>query len=385
MATALLILLCLWQTGDLSAGQDELLDQARVLRRAGRSGEAARLLGPARAARPGDPELDGLLGLVLLDAGRADDAVAVARDWARYDGDCYRIHVLLARVAERNGDDRAALASWRRAGGLKQAPIEALVGQINTLLRLGKPIAAQKKAELLITHQPALGQRLLAETLVKQGEGLQALDMAQLGSVIKLYRQAHELLPDDRAVLLRLADALLRGARIDEARELLQAQLSAPPDALQRAFWSGRCFEADRDHERAREAYLSVLELEPSHAEASVRLARIALHAGEYAEARQWLQRGRARLGDSPRVLSLSAEIHLGLDQPAQAEAALRRVLEQNPQDAGASYQLARALYAQGRREDGDASMARFLELQRSARNTGGDEGGTGRDTDGDS
>jgi tetratricopeptide (TPR) repeat protein len=368
-----LLLLCALLLAPLD---DDLLDRAAALRKQGKLPQAAALLEADRAGGEPSAERDGLLGQLLLDMGRAPEAETLVAPWAEAGTDSYRCHVLLARLSERRRDDQAAVKSWRRAVKLKAEPVEALMGQASTLLRLGKPSGAVKAAETLAALRPELGNPLLARALIAQGDRTRAADSEQLHVALHLYGKALDATPDDLEVLEHLLDALLMGARIDDAAALVETHLATEDRALRRQFWTGRCAEAGRDHVRARAAFLAVLEADGSQAEAALRLARLELRDGNLEQARSWLAQGREQFGDSTRVLNLTAEIHLGLREPELAEAALRRVLVLSPRDSGAAYQLARALYAQGKRDAGDAAMERFREMQTAARAavTGEDE-----------
>lgn len=356
------LLLCLAQPVQ---DEDPLLEQARTLRRASRLDEAITLLQQARPSRPHDDELDGLLGGLLLDAGREAEALTVASPWAGYDGEGYRAHLLQARVSERQGDAERALLHWRRAEKLKDRPVEALVGQIALLRRQGRLGAALKRAQNLAGLHAELGGPLLAEILLEQGDRFLAQGAEQMGHAVERFQQALAAQPQDREVFVRLADTLLLSSRIEDAQALIGAQLSAQQDTVEKLFWLGRCHEAGRDFGRARQAYLAVRERDPQHAASALQLARLQLSDGDHQGARNWLAAASADGDRSARTLSLLAEVHLGLGELSQAEALLRQVRALSPNDTGAAYQLARVLYQQGRRDEGAAAMATFAELQR--------------------
>jgi Tfp pilus assembly protein PilF len=138
------------------------------------------------------------------------------------------------------------------------------------------------------------------------------------------------------------------------------------------------------DPQAAATAFRKVLEREPTHYGATYQLATALDQLHQPAEAEPLWQKvlvmangyqdvatadtARTRLGQSP-VTEADAQMQAGLaalytrHDPAAAAAAFRQVLELNPSHYGATYQLASALDAAGKRDEARPLWERMLEM----------------------
>lgn len=348
---------------------DELIDQARKLRRAGRAAEAITLLEQARAGRAADAELEGLLGTLLLDAGQVGRARELAAGLSDHDGSSYRALVFLGRYAEEEEDDlERALGAYRRATPLRPRPTDALKGQLSVFLARAQFGKAAKRAETIQAYDPAVGQQLLGDVYLAQGDHLRQGGAEMLPIAASRYRMALLQRPTDLLIVRRLLEVLVLSLHLEEAGDINAAAFAAEAHAAERLFWEGRIHESARQVDDARAAYRASYAARPDNGTTCLHLARLALSDGHGETAKEWLELAVAHMGESPRSLLLKAEVHNGLGQADQALSCLRRAVSLDRRSAGAHYQLALTLLKLGRREEGKAAMATFRAIQDAAR-----------------
>src|SRR5688572_26601399 len=108
---------------------------------------------------------------------------------------------------------------------------------------------------------------------------------------------------------------------------------------------------------------LSILSTLALSAGTSLEEATKAFEAGEYAKVVELARAGASDAESGPRLLYLAGEAQLVLGAPAEAETALRKVVEARPQAVPAHAALARALVAQGRFDEAEKAAAAALAL----------------------
>jgi len=144
---------------------------------------------------------------------------------------------------------------------------------------------------------------------------------------------------------LTAAASLAPDQSVDKFRVVTQSAPSAAAHfdlgvALDRA---GRGIEAEQAYRAATASGNGALAYQ-----AAARAAALASARGDAAAARESVSLARAALGDPPFARVLQAIIELALGNPAAAQAAVKPVLAQAPNDAGALCAMARAQLAQG-------------------------------------
>ncbi|WBV42583.1 cellulose biosynthesis protein BcsC [Pseudoroseomonas cervicalis] len=208
-----------------------------ALLNAGRLEAAAQDFEAVLAARPGDAEALGGLGLARLRQGRTAEArrslaEAVARDpeagrarWGRaLEGASGDSQVAQARALAQRGAHDPAEALLRRAlrrEGAERAEAEALLAEL--LLRRGDWPGAELHFRAALERRPLLPTALagLAEALQRQGR------LAEAGSLAALRARLLEASAAQRAEALRLDS--LRAGDAESAAGLLRAALAAEP------------------------------------------------------------------------------------------------------------------------------------------------------------
>ena len=159
--------------------------------------------------------------------------------------------------------------------------------------------------------------------------------------------------PDAGPALEALVTGYLVRFRWADAGRALDEWLGRNPDDTTALLLRGKLQEQRLDPEGPAVAYRRILELDPGHDEARLRLATVLLQRFYGEEALPHLEFLRARLPDNPEVAYQWA-VALGLQgRTDEARAALDALLQTHPHHAAAL--TARARYAT---QDGDGSAA---------------------------
>lgn len=246
------------------------------------AGLAALELGePARAAQhferllklqPDDLETRADLARSLLEAGRPDDALALAQGF-----DVPALARIEAWVHQQRGEDRLAVAAYARL--LRAEPSDS--GSWNNLgnihAKVGNVDRAIAAFELAITHdpnEPAIYLNL-CEVLRRADRGAPRLKVA---------RDAAAIAPDNRAVQTELAMALAHVEELDEAIAVLEAAVARWPDFGESHLELGRLYEAT-NRTTALAAFLGSLNPAACPPEVAFLHAWLAQREGRFADA----------------------------------------------------------------------------------------------------
>ncbi|MDX1673977.1 MAG: tetratricopeptide repeat protein [Longimicrobiales bacterium] len=196
------------------------------------------------------------------------------------------------------------------------------------------------------------------------------------------YGSALEDDPDDIDLLARRATVLFRSGRHEAAIEHLRMAIAElreqDEDELQRVYYSkamylhaiGLVHEDLGDRSAARDAYAEALQEDLSYHPAHVRLAELALAAGDTMTAVSEMRLAAEIAPDEASVLMSYGRLLEATGQLAEAEATFRHVTEVEPLFAAPCVRLARVLDRQDR--PGPAVAAYRLFLERAAHDESG-------------
>lgn len=349
-----------WQTLDPAAvGARQMAALAAL-----RSGDVERTVEALESSLPTDPrgEEQALaeIAALLTRHADADMALAVAAALAEALPHARMAHYLHAQMALESGEADVAIAAVERA--LSQSPDwrEATLLGVEALLVDGRREAAIGRMRALASSHPAELdlQVRYARTLVRAGRNESALDV---------FEKLLETAPRDSRVLQPAGLLALEMNRSDQAREWLGRLEDTGREADLARYYLGRLAEIEQQPEVAMEYYgrtggrfrdeaalrmAAVLGRQGDVDEARERLARLREDQSDRVEA-SWLVegellRGEGRYEDALTVYDQALEavpensdllyaraltlVHL--DRIEDAEADLRAVLEQDPDDA---------------------------------------------------
>ncbi len=295
---------------------------AGLLLEAGRADEALRHLAVALERNPGYLEARLLAARAELECGRATDAEA---------------HVAAALIKNPEYPDLhfwAGLARFR-AGDLP-----------------GAAAALERATEL--NRQFARAQRLLG------------LVYHALGRYDDALRAVRKGLSRDREVPggdLEPALLLLDAGDFAAAEEWLVRTVAMRPQYPDVHMALARARRGMGRLEEARASYREALRVAPLYDAAALELAALEIEAGRPTAAVEALTPLMGRRTGWADAHALMGRARLLLEQPVEAEAALREALRLHPGFAAAHADLGWALLRQGRTTEADVSFGRALEL----------------------
>jgi tetratricopeptide (TPR) repeat protein len=199
-------------------------------------------------------------------------------------------------------------------------------------------------------------------TLLRLGEALAAA--GDYGRAFHAYYAALELVPDDPQAHFLLG--VLYGERQDltRARRCLERAVSLSPRDGQ--FWAalGYALQAEGESRRALSCYEKAASLEPKDAAVWNALGLLYAQGGEAAKGVVALRRGlRLSPGDPGILLNLSTVYGRDLEDFGRALRYALRLLDLEPENAGAHHNLGLIYWALGEVDEAQVHLHRALEL----------------------
>jgi tetratricopeptide (TPR) repeat protein len=230
---------------------------------------------------------------------------------------------------------------------------------------------------ILLERQPEHPQALFMRARVWEQRVLRG-ETEREQDALRDYEKAVELDPTPEA-RLGLAGALYRVGRPAEAAALYEQLRSERPDDAELLLGLARCRFGLHEADEARRLLDGLLERHPGHAAALLERGRLALHAGELAEAEKWLRQAASAAphydGEARRVLCRCLEAaqktedaRRCLDDLRQQEAdvvAMERLILQanrDPNDVALRYEIAVGLRRIGREQDAMGALLLVVE-----------------------
>jgi predicted Zn-dependent protease len=164
----------------------------------------------------------------------------------------------------------------------------------------------------------------------------QTLIRAQRGGMDSVTPYLRSLVEQGHAATPLIFEALVHGYmksyRLGDAAALLNAWRERWPDDIQANYLQGFVREQTGPQQEAVDNYRRVLEHDPEHDEARLRLATLLIDQAEPAQALEQLDQLVRRRPEDPTVLTSLAECQLALGRLQEAEQNLDRVLAEHPQ-----------------------------------------------------
>ncbi len=296
---------------------DGLLVLATVKRALGQTAQAEDAAQRHVARRPDDPRGARLLATIEMERGAPDAAAGTLLRLAqrgRADAEAYdllgRAHAAMRRREQaREAFERAAELAPNDPGVLTRLAVARLA--------LGEAEAAAEAARKALALAP--DQRGAREVLASAALALGDLDAARA--------ELDRLGPEGQSgELAGIVDATIRLIRLDldGAEKRFEAVLQTQPESVRARLGLARIAAMRNDPDRTERLLAEVLERDPDNAEALQRLAAAAQSDGAHAaSARAILERVQAANPSASSLALTLASVHLRLGQPARAVAVL--------------------------------------------------------------
>lgn len=330
---------------DLAAGRpdDAAATLDRLAKRGGADAEAMGMLGRAHLAMgrvgpavaafekaaelaPNNPQMMAQLAAARMSTGDAEGAATAAEATIQLDkAQEPAMRQILAAAALAHGDLAEATRELERAGpAARDSEVAGVLEGTIRLVRVDAPGARQSFEAVLAKHPDSIHARLgLARAAAMEGK---------IDEVNRLLGEVLSRAPANRDAIARLSGAALSGGPLaPAAREVLLKAQAAAPGEQALALASAAVLIANREPEKA----VAILEAEPLKA----------------------TRRGAA-------VQLLTAEAYAAQEKWAEAEAASRSALAEEPENLLATRQLATLLARKGDKRAAEATVERGLSTQ---------------------
>jgi predicted Zn-dependent protease len=231
----------------------------------------------------------------------------------------------------------------------------------------------------------------------------QALMLAQRGTGARVEGYLLDCVnrdhPDSGLMLEALVQGYLKTYRLTYALHFLQVWLQREPDNVQALFWRGEALERRNSYLEAMTDYRRILELNPDHDRARLRLAELLLYSHQAGDAVGHYELLSQRQPDNPVVhlglarcqrdlgntdaarqvldtllaghpdyvdaLGERGRLALQTGQPAEAEEWLRRALDLAPYDREVIYTFFQCLQQRGKQDEAKEYEARLADIEK--------------------
>ncbi len=376
--------------GNLPAAFNQALRNAREsVRRSGYDPEALRALGHLYHANRLHEEARACYGIIAKDSKLTAHDHYYLADIAQYEGDLDRARTELRAVEEaepgylparlelgdvlfKSGSTDEAEKEYGAILALEANQPQALFGLARIDLLRGNDAAAVARLEGLMASHPEMtsGAGLLAQVLDRRGEARRAAAMRQWS------RQKPEPVPEDPwmdALLADCYDVQRLGLKFEEYFASGQVAMAVPlldrvaeldprssiPELL-------RGWTQARDHHdlEAVQEYRKALEKGGDPEKLCPYMVQSLLALGKVDDAAQLMAAYYAKKPDSIPILTAYAEVAVKQGDTNMVRVLLRKVIEKEPYDYSANFNLAKVLWASGERDEAAACLQRIAEVK---------------------
>jgi tetratricopeptide (TPR) repeat protein len=316
--------------------------------------QAAALLVDAEGA-PLDVDAATALYQIHLENDRPEQALEIAEWLIENDPDPLHARVMLANVYEKLERPLEAEQALRQA-------LEAAPGDLRIYTALARSMRQRgdREGEIAVYREVLASNPDHHGTLISLADAQMAED--DLEGAIATLLEVEKRYPDDARSSIRLGFLLYEARRMEEAAGRFERALEAFPTEYEIAFFLG---VAKRRDNRDDEALAVLVTIPPSHkhyAEARTQMAAIHEERGDFARAREEVERAIAIEPSRPLEL-YSAQL---LSKSGDFEGAigfLEDLLEAQPDDDEVLYNLGVVYGEEDRHEQAISYMRRALEL----------------------
>jgi tetratricopeptide (TPR) repeat protein len=229
------------------------------------------------------------------------------------------------------------------------------MNELTSMLKAGRYAELETQVREALRSQPDSGMLWKALSVSLSLQGRDALDASQ---------RAATLLPDDVEAHANLGNALLRGARFDEAAASYRRALDIAPRLPEVCNNLGNALRGLGKPDAAAVCYARAIEQNPRFAEAYSNLGNALRSLGRLDQAVAHYRQALEIKPQYPEAWNNLGNVLLDLKQFADAATCYRSALALKADFAEAHSNLGNSLRALGQLEDAAASYGRALELK---------------------
>jgi tetratricopeptide (TPR) repeat protein len=290
-----------------------------------------------------------LLALAYIRQGRFEDARAAVESAREADRDSPLPDYYMGRIHREEGNQRAALRSFKKA--MKRDPHfeAAYLDSADLLETAGKTRQARELYEEVVEDvnpRSAVARDQLIRLYLKEGD---------LDKVLEQFDAILAYNPQNASVRFRKAVVLSEQGHIDEAIENVQRILTLFPSDIRSMAFLGGLFEQAGRYEEARQTFERILELNPDYDQAQIHLGYVADRLGDVAGRERAVEAVRGMIDRRPDDIALYLFVGWGYARAERFEATvdiLQKAVAIDPDHVEAHYSLGAAYYELDRFDD---------------------------------
>jgi protein O-GlcNAc transferase len=335
---------------------EKLLETATAHHRAGEFAEARRLYGQLLAQAPAHTLALYRCGLLELQDGHPDTALALVEQAIAADANEPRYQFVLGQALQ-------ALRRWDKAIDTYESALKLQPDFLDAWNNLG--ICRQRRGQLpqAVT---AYRRALLLESRnagVMANLGAVLREMGELTEAVELLRAAADLEPTITSHGVNLGIAYWSQGNFSEAERTLNETLARAPDDADAVFNLGNALHGLGRQREAIDRYRQALKLRPDYADALINLGNVHTELGEFASGMEAYDAALRARPDSVVAWNNAACLMRMLGRIDDAESALCRALQLDPGNAALHDTLGNVLKDAGDLDAAIASFRKSLEL----------------------
>ncbi|MBN2381768.1 tetratricopeptide repeat protein [bacterium] len=267
-----------------------------------------------------------------------------------------KIHNLIGLCYLKQEDMSAAVSSFRDAIKFSKDNFEANFYLANTLYQIQNFKESQEVYEecLKINPKNLVVYYKLASAYQEDGN---------IEKTIDTYKRFLKHYPQNMAGLLKLGETYYKANDTKSALETFQEVLKISPDQAESYFFIGNIYRDDKQYDQAMENYNKALELNPALLEGYVSRSALFKRSGKYEQALSDLREAERVDPSSEEIKTGIADCYVSLGQLDQAGLVLSQIVESNPRNGIAVYNLGRIQLKQGRTQEAIKYFSDALQL----------------------
>ncbi len=260
----------------------EQMQNAVRLHQAGRSGDAEQIVRDILQREPGNPQVHMVLGKMLRQQGRNDEAKYSFEAATKIDTDLHEAHVHIGDLRLLSGDYAGAETAYGNA--LKGGTNATLHNKYGTAQEANGDLSGAEKSfraavDLDAAHAPALSNL-----------GTVLLHKNRFDEAREYFERALKVRPDYTRALVNLGLLDKQTGRLQSALDYFDRALKTDPADPALITYSGSILQALGRLDEAEAKFKSVLSGQPGYADALACYAELMEWRGEYPEAMRLLE-----------------------------------------------------------------------------------------------